>query len=327
VLWTAASVRAGGQTDPAPKPDANGERAQELAESIAEPDRITEPLNAILKGSGDLAAFRLRLEWVAGTELTSVTIHGIGVGIWEERSQFRLTRPELLSLVRSLKEAHVGAMQPQYGEDESDRLTFRGKLTVAVGPVAKHVVQLFDGEQSEALGNLAKRILALAERKGSQGISASSLSDGLRKLADGTLAPEAFEIVFQRRDDRPVPAPEEGLLLRLRGRIATARVFRPRSGYGPPRSRVLGKSDFQTLLAALRQNDPTAFESGLFASRYTEVRIRVLNWSKDVQARRYLGVTPETHGRTQEAFDRVCAELDRVARTTFAEGTEEPEID
>lgn len=319
VLWAAATARVHAQTVTAPN--------RERTESDAGPDRLAGSLAEILKGSGDLTAFRLRLDWVSGEDVTSVAIHGDGIGIWKNASQFRLTRPELLSLVRSVQEAGVGAMRPQYGDDESDRLTFRGKLTVAVGPAAKRVVQLVGGEQSETFADLANRIVALAEKKASAGVGATSLSDGLRKLADGTLAPEAFDLVFQRRDDRPVPAPEDGWLLRLRGRDAVVRVFRPTGGYGTPRRRVLQPREFGDLLAALRQSDPDAFGPGLFATRYTDLQIRVLNWSKDVQARRYLGVTPETHGQVQRAFDRLSAELDQIARNVAAQGREAPETD
>jgi hypothetical protein len=42
---------------------------------------------------------------------------------------------------------------------------------------------------------------------------------------------------------------------------------------------------------------------------YTDLRVTVLNRSRDLQARRYAGVSRNTHGEPQKAFDRAIDAL------------------
>ena len=310
--------------------DADREKAER-----EEPDRITGPLTEILHGSRKLEELRLRVEWVVDREIVSLALYGDGVAIWRNRSQFRVPRRDLLAVVADLERSGVGKMRSRYGDEESERLSFQGRLSVSVGPsakngsaakngaAAKNIVQLMGGEQSRPLALLADRLLAVGRAGAPKGISASTLDDGLRKVASGELAPETLEVVFQRRDDRALPNPENGWLLRVEADEAVVREFRPGRGYAEPRRRALPAEEFRRLVETLRAAEPGAFGSNLFAPRYTDLRISVLDRTKDVQARRYLGVTAETHGKVQEAFDRLVADLEALARTTLAEGKEE----
>ena len=332
VPFPAAAAQAPGSSEQEREREMEKEREadREKAER-EEPDRITGPLTELLHGSRKLEELRLRVEWVVDREIVSLALYGDGVAIWRNRSQFRVPRRDLLAVVADLERSGIGKMRSRYGDEESERLSFQGRLSVSVGSVAKNgaaaknIVQLMGGEQSRPLALLADRLLAVGRAGAPKGTSASTLDDGLRKVASGELAPETLEVVFQRRDDRTLPNPENGWLLRVEGDEAVVREFRPGRGYAEPRRRALPAEEFRWLVETLRAAEPGSFGSNLFAPRYTDLRISVLDRTKDVQARRYLGVTAETHGKVQEVFDRLVAELEALARTTLAEGKEERE--
>ena len=55
--------------------------------------------------------------------------------------------------------------------------------------------------------------------------------------------------------------------------------------------------------------DPDSLPPNLYASMYTDLRVTVLSRSRDLQARRYAGVSRNTHGEPQKAFDRAIDAL------------------
>lgn len=50
----------------------------------------------------------------------------------------------------------------------------------------------------------------------------------------------------------------------------------------------------------------------LYSPRYQDLEIRVLNRRVLLQARRFAGLTPETHGEKQARFDALVAAIEAV---------------
>ena len=247
----------------------------------------------------------------------SAQIWGDGVGIWNDSVQFRLSHEQVLSIVKMLADARVGAMpQPgakapaPSGKTPKAPLQMRGEITVIVGDVRTHRQQLTKGEQSQALADLVTRILEISQKASSvDGVRASSLQDGLAKVAAGTLAPQTFTASVRRQstekeEGESVP---EGWLLRIDGRHASDRLMPKGQIPPPPRELVLSEADFRKLVEGVQANDPTGLPNNTYSPAYTEVTVAVLDYRKNVPARPYLDVTAETHGEKQKSFDRLYA--------------------
>ncbi len=285
-------------------------------------DEIGKPLAELAAGRLDPRTLRIEVKWQPNGHAISARLFGSGAGIWNERAAFRLSRSDVLSIARALKTAGFGSMPDRLGE-ETEKPRLRGQLTVSVAGKTKRVLQLVGEEESEPLSALASRILDLSRKRGETGVTASSLADALAKLSSGVLPPEALHLTSQRSPERP-DSPGPGWLLQLEGRQVLARPYALRGGYGKQKRFELSKADFQSLVRVVRESDPAGLPSNLYASDYTEVRIEVLQWSRDLLARRSPGVAPQTHGDRQKAFDRVVESLRALAARAEKKGREEP---
>jgi hypothetical protein len=319
LLAVAAVGSAAGQTAERPE-----DRDRSLLERPAK-DRITGPLEAVLREKSGLDSVRIRVDWTRGDGTISAELFGSGVGIWNERVQFRVPRRQLVAILGELREARFGTMPGQFGE-ETDFLRMSGKMSLTIGAASKSVVQLETGPQSEQFRALAENTLRLAEQRATRGVSAASLADGLAKIAAGELAPEALDLVIVRRKENlESPGNTDGSMLAITGRAVSARVFRRGAGYGPARRLRLSEAEAKKLAELLAEGRPSDLPPNLYSPEYTDLHLAVLQWKKDLQARRYLDVQPKTHGARQEAFDRIDRELRRLFERTIEEGKEESE--
>jgi hypothetical protein len=169
----------------------------------------------------------------------------------------------------------------------------------------KTVVQIMEGDQSEELASLAAEILTRAEGAARNGVTATSFDDALRKIVRGEIPPEALRVTIQQRGD-------VGFLLDIRGGDALARSFAKKSGYGQQRRLRLTADELRSLAALLSELPPIAP-----APVYTELRVEVLNQSKDLQARPEMAIAPNKN------FDRIVGELRRLAERVIAKGSVE----
>ena len=280
-------------------------------------DEISKPLGELAAGKRDPGTLRVDVDWFEAGKRVSARVFGTGVGIRDERSQVRLSRPDILSIASALKEARFGEMPSQFGE-EGDKPKVRGKMTVSIAGRTQAVLQLGDGDRSEEFSALASRILKLVGERARTAVTAFSLDDALTKLSTGALAPEVLRLTVVRRPDKP-DAAVRGWLLQLDGRQAVARPF-PRGDFGSPKQLGLSDADVRSLARALRESGPESLPTNLYASDYTELRIEALQWSRDLLARRVPNITAETHGDRQKAFDRVIEVMARLEERVERQG-------
>jgi hypothetical protein len=265
-----------------------GEEEREREERRSAPNRaLARALN------GPLNDFRVRVEWARGGRMQSAEFYGSGAAIWNDESAFRA---DIAPIAAAIREAKFAAMPERFGEAESDFLTMRGKVSVAVGDAAKTVVQLDRGPQSDALAQLAAAVLARAEAGGRAGVGAESLADGLQKIRVGVIPAEALRVSVQQRG-------EGGFLLHVKGGEATARRFNPKGGYGPARRMRVDVRD-------------VAMPEGVVAPAYTELRIEVLGKAEERIAR------PEQRGAPLDVEPWRA-----IAERTLREGKPAPAAD
>jgi len=275
-------------------------------------ERRTAPNRPLARAIDDIANgdpandFRVRVEWQRGARMVSAELYGDGAGIWNDERAFRVAPAEVVAAARELREARFAAMPERFGEAESDFLMMRGKVSVAVGDAAKTVVQIDRGGQSDELAGLAAGILARAEAKG--GVGANSLEEGLRKIANGELPEEALRVTMQERG-------ESGVLLQIRGGVATARRFTQKGGFEAPRRLRVGVRELA------KQLEDIAFLRNGYAPVYTELRVEVLGRAEERLAR------PESKGRRDAGFGNAVTPLRAVAERVLAEGKPAPAVD
>lgn len=249
----------------------------------------------------------------------AVTVFGSGVGIWQRERQFGLTGGQVRELLVAFWNAGFAAMaEPHGGGAPAPGPPATGACSVALrlDGVVKRVDQLATGPQSVELERLANALLGACEAPGRAGVAVASLTDGLRKVAAGKLAPEVLRVEIQRTGDGPDAT---GWLLALEGGLLTSRGVQAAAGDGEPRQRRLS-GDEVAALARLFIDNAEGLPFNLYADQSIDLTIEVLNRKASIQARRLPGMTAETHGARQQSFDRVIEVLAALQRQVAAEG-------
>jgi hypothetical protein len=282
-------------------------------------DRLGAAIARRIAGTASADDVRIDADWRRKSAIVSCRVYGNGVGIWRDQTQFTLTHAQVLDLLRAIQAARFSAMEKTYGgeeeqeegekEREKEKVYLRGSVSLRIGSDLKRVGQYMDGEQSKALATLAGKILAVSEKAAKTGVGATSLSDGLAKVASGKLAPESLQVYAQNRADRPGEGHEDGnWILRIDGRRVLDRTSTD-AKTSVSRLLILSEDDFRKFAEILRDADPQGLPRNLYATQMVNVDIRLLAGRANLSARQYAGKTAETLGEKQAAFDRLFAAL------------------
>ena len=269
------------------------------------PDTISAPLDRSLAGKGSLDDVIVDVVWATSeSHLASCKCWGNGVGLWDRSTQFHLSKSETLEVVKAVKTARFGSLDdslPEEGDSE-------GRIRVHVGTAFRTVWQMKDKEPgARDLAKLATTVLGLCEKAKEHGVTMANTQDGLEKLAKGTLSPEALEVVFKRKTDHPAAGVEpEDWLVQINGkqvldRVATKDKSNPRREL----SAVLSEKEYRELLALLVAANVPKLPESLYATQYSNLRVVVLNKTRNIQARQFAEMSPTQHGQDQVVFERV----------------------
>jgi hypothetical protein len=248
------------------------------------------------------------------------TLFTSGVGIWNRERQLTLSREAVLSLLRELAASHFPRLRETYGEaEEKDaEVELICRVRLELNGVAKQVLQLSRGEQSVELKRLADRILAVAEEAGRSGKGAPSLTAGLDGIASGELAAELLTLQVVRQPENPASeGAAEGWTLSLSG-LAVSLERAPTPEGEKPRTFKLQPSEIAELAGRLAAARLEELPVNLWAPEYTDFSVVVLNHRRALQARRFAGMTAETHGERQQRFDRLWEVLEGLRRKLLA---------
>lgn len=300
------------------------------AQAAAPSDPITAALAERIAGKVPLDDVRVEVQWTTGAIPVEAKVFGNGVAIWDRKLQFRLSKPQVISVLEPLHKARFGAMPERFGGSKTapGRAPLRlvGSITVSVGPLRKLVVQVDRGDQSKEFAALATEILGICREPGKKGLGATSLSDALRKLASGQLAPEAFEALLQRRTSRSEPgSPQDAWVLRLEGRSVTNREMPQGKTPKAPTSLTLSPEEFETLIALLISNDLPSIPKNVYTAQYTDLRVEVLDQSQSIVGRRFAGQNSEEENPRRQQFDRIYEGFRDLRERTENEGIRQKE--
>ena len=274
------------------------------------------------------SGFYLDAGCLRGSTWRSMRIFESGVAIWGDSRQFRLTEHDIIGLLQQLLEADIASLPDRFGGSrDPDRMqtnsarTVVCSLRVATAEVSKEVIQINRGEQSESFARLVNGLLDSVEEQAAGGAEAESLEDGLEKIGADELDPVTLEIHYQELSEAAGPGETGvGIILRLEGLKAEARVRDSEDGYSEASRLELSEGEVSQLAWRLAERDPTRFPRNLWAPGYRDLTIRVLNQKTSLVARPYGGVGPETHGTLQDDFDAVVELLESLHRRVLDAG-------
>jgi hypothetical protein len=111
----------------------------------------------------------------------------------------------------------------------------------------------------------------------------------------------------------------EFYLLRVDGRTVTSQQ-RTAKGYETPFKLELSAKELAELLQVIVDADPARWPVNLWAATYTDFVVDVLGHEKNLQARQFTGMTPQTHGEKQKSFDRAYEAMVQLHRRALKEG-------
>lgn len=216
-----------------------------------------------------------------------------GVGIQDDRVQFRLPDGALLVLVRDLLDSGFPGMDASSDAMPDQGLRIRSRVRVRAGGEERDVFRTLRSGPSPELDRLVEGIASLCAQPASAGVTAASLEDALSKLRRGVVAPQALRLTFQQLEEK---ADEQGVragwMVRLAGRDLEVRTVRPGQGAGPVESRRISDREWRALTGRLRGARLGSTPAVLFSERYEDLSIAVLGRDKQVQARRFSGASP-----------------------------------
>lgn len=292
---------------------------------------------AIEKAISDSSArqpMRLFTECLLNSGMRTLAVYGDGIGIWDSRRQFKIAPDQMESMLQSLNQAKFASMPEIYGGPEHEeskappqkppqqfvvQVTCRVELDLAGH--SKQVFQRAKGKQNKEFRKLAEGFFQLCEPLAKQGVEASSLSDGLNKLASKELSPHSLRLMMHRQpDERSAVRGNVGFLLRIAGDTVTSQSYDPAAGYTDPLRLNLSESEFEALAKKLAELDPGRLPGNLYANDYTDLNIRLLNQRVSVQARQFSGMSASTHGEKQKSFDGIYALLRQLHLRVVNEG-------
>lgn len=251
----------------------------------------------------------------------STVLYGSGVGIVDEARQFSVDRERLRALLARFREvgfaslpATLGGVKkvdpeevPTTAIQEPDGggakvLQAICSLGLRIDGEARRVQQLDRGERHAPMLALCEEILVLGAARGADGVGATSLDEGLRKLVAGELAAEALALTVNHRD-----AAGDGWLLTVDGGHAFVHPVTAGGGHGARRALGLDAAALGALATALLDARFGELPGNLYAEGYLDYRVELLGHEHAVLAQPFVGMTAETHGAAQRRLESAAA--------------------
>ena len=217
-----------------------------------------------------------------------------------------------------MRQVYGGGDDPQ-GEPSAVKIICSVGLTV--GDLTKYVLQRQKGSQSKELKKLANDILKICEELAPSGTAVRTLAEGLAKIIERQLAPETLELLVHRKiQDGTQEDAVDGWLMRIEGSHATTQTFLKGEGYSEPLRLELTQEALSELAGVLLNHDVQDLPANLYAPHYTDLTVHVLNREKNVQARKFSGMTARTHGDKQAGFEGIYQALHDLHSRVLQEG-------
>lgn len=276
---------------------------------------LEKSLEMMRKDTEARSAFRVVIEGRLGQDLHRLVIYGRGIGIWNGKRQFVLESKKVREAIDLLLEAKFAGMPERFAfkEEKDERPMPVGLVrvvTVTTGSTSKMVLQDDRGPLSKTFESLVENLVALCEEPAAEGISASSLEEGLKKIAKGQLAPETLLINVNAPQLRSLKTQEgQGWLLDLQHGILSLRSNVLDEGVRGIAERALSLREVEKLAGSLLEAGASELPPQINTSGHTQLTIRVLDQKVRTMAREYATEPDETAKTAEKSFLKVRSTL------------------
>jgi hypothetical protein len=262
---------------------------------------------------------RIEIEGQLDDGARRVVLFGRGIGIWDGKRQFGLTNDAVSQAIDLLLESGFSAMPerfvPREPDDRQNPVQLIRMITVHVGDYMKMVIQDNKGAKSVEFQRLVDRLVALCKEPASHGITASSLEDGLRKIAEGTLAGETLWINANAPEMRSLDSQRgQGWLVSVRAGLLTVQTHDIENGYQKNVERQLGANEGQLIARSLVAANVHKLPANVSAPGYTQLTVAVLDHNLRTLARANPGSTGEAGEAATKDFKAVRRILQNLYR-------------
>ena len=276
---------------------------------------MEEFLKKARKDEAARSSVLIEVEGNLDTDLHRLNIYGRGIGIWNAESQFALKSKEVVSAIDLLLQAKFCDMPDRFAfeevEDEPPMpIKMMRAIKVTVGDHSKTVIQDNRGPRSEPFAKLTADLVALCRKPAESALTASSLEDGLRKVADGVLAPETLTVTVNAPELRSLKSQKnQGWQLAVQHSKLILHSVTLDHGVKNVGERTLEAAEVQKLARALLEAGAPDLPSNLNTAGYTQLMVAVLNQKMRTMARVYATPPDEGAKAAMESFSSIRKDL------------------
>jgi len=290
------------------------------AETETERSQSDPPLDqALARISETPTPFELKVDCTGDKGARNLRLFSDGMALWDDRLEFSIKPEERQALAGLLVKHDFVSLEAEYGGKPQSQLKKAPlriicSIDVRLDDLHRSARQFADGEQSARLKALAEALLDFASPLADErGIGAENLREGLEKLASGRLTPHVFELRFLE-----MPANgQSGSILRIEGKRLALQTYAPGLEVGEKVILELDRADLAGLAERLVEADVASMPVNLWSPRQLEIQIGVLNHRKSLLARKFMRMSADSLGATQQRFDELVEAL-RATRTEWA---------
>ncbi len=269
--------------------------------------------------------FHLITECQQADGFNTTEIFANGVGIWNTQRQFNVTRDEIQTMLRALRDAEFAYMpvvhQAAIASPKPSSTTPRVQcqIRLRLDATAKRATQLVGGSPAESLPNLAGQLLEISRGPAAAGVGAKHLDDGLEKIARGELAPETLRLMSHLKPSRH-EVDEIGWQLELKNAVAQTRSYSPKTGYGRPMRLALSCDDLKDLAGELAAEHPRSLPRHLTSTSLTVIAFELFRHKRRIETTRTGKPGPEIEPHHKQRVERVLKILGRLHQKILDEG-------
>lgn len=304
------------------------EQAVKTVPGSPSPDFAVAFRRLVADGEGfDL--LRIEAECAQDDVLRSAAVFGSGFGIWDSREQVVIARDQIRALLEEFGRVDFPAMQDFYGrESETQGIAKQGqgrprvvcRVSLGLPGHRKEVVQMASGGQSQELRTLALRVLDVARLAGGERVGAESLQDGLRKIAEGVLVPQALRVVVNRLQLAGVETDKPGFILQLDGHNVEIRDMTVAGGYVDPVYAIISDEEVTAIARVLAANNAGTLPINLWSDQYVDLHLEVLSHKLAIQGDRFARLQT-SHPEARAAVETIVSDLYELRRRLLERAT------
>ncbi len=250
-------------------------------------------------------------------------VYGSGVGVWARTRQFPVTEKQMLKALKLLDRAgfasmpdHVKGPKPAHVEagGEPDSALIVRAVTLTIGGTSKTVIQDNKAWKLESFEKLREDLVRIFRNAARQVVEASSLDDGLAKLASGALAPEVLQVLINAPQQRGLRSQAgQGWVLRINHGQIEVEPHSLETGYGRSVMGRLTTEQARQVATWLRTAGFEDMRPNVYDAGYTDLMVNVLGREKNIQAREFAGRDPAAEAAERARFRALRDHLEELA--------------